>query len=687
MPGRPFARVAAVFLVAFAPSAEVGADAADLVLGCQDRYEEVAPGLEPGSRASFSFAVEGEPRALVVQVDEVVRDNDVCELALEVDIYAIRDGAADELLATADESYYFDTIGDCANVSRLVPPGRYRAVVRNDHVLASLPWRLTVEAPCARTVACHDRFDLAMPEIPELRQNHVLLRLLPHVSALLATTNAGRPCRCAAEIDTTLELFALDEAGAWTLEEFHDDIDLEGNLCSRVDHAVAGGYLLLRDAGYRGRSVPAHSLSVHVPLCGICGDGFIDVGEGCDDGNDERGDGCSRQCEPDPCWSCAGEPSVCTELAPGSSCDNGAFCDGADSCENGECTPTGEDPCAGLGGCRGECNEEAGLCAAAAGTACEPDDDGCTLDVCDGLGACSHRLDTESCPPLVDCEHVLVAGPDPSNPASEQPFFFSVGVEESFVLETESSPGMCVKQLDTELRLYSIPAEGGEAVFFKDDDGGIDKCSRLEVTLAAQRYVAFVEWDPDRHATFLLTVRPAACPACGNGQLEGEEECDDGDATFEPGEICGAGCLTTPCGRPRGPVEGDPRPRASDALFALRAVVGSATCSSAVCDVDGDGGITAADALRILAAAVGQDVELVCPGPTASTTTTTVTATTVARPPSTTLGPASTTLRSTSTTDGSTSSTVAASSTTYPVCFAPASTLQPESFRRPRRRR
>jgi hypothetical protein len=57
---------------------------------------------------------------------------------------------------------------------------------------------------------------------------------------------------------------------------------------------------------------------------------------------------------------------------------------------------------------------------------------------------------------------------------------------------------------------------------------------------------------------------------------------------------------------------GVPLVTASDALFALQAAVGLITCELCVCDVNASGAVTAADALRILASAVGQDVTLDC---------------------------------------------------------------------------
>ncbi len=43
----------------------------------------------------------------------------------------------------------------------------------------------------------------------------------------------------------------------------------------------------------------------------LCGNGLLDDGEECDDGNSEDGDGCDSNCRIEPGWHCEGEPSVC----------------------------------------------------------------------------------------------------------------------------------------------------------------------------------------------------------------------------------------------------------------------------------------------------------------------------------------------------------------------------------------
>lgn len=38
--------------------------------------------------------------------------------------------------------------------------------------------------------------------------------------------------------------------------------------------------------------------------CTTCGNGILDAGEGCDDGNTHSGDGCSRECVIEVGWGC-----------------------------------------------------------------------------------------------------------------------------------------------------------------------------------------------------------------------------------------------------------------------------------------------------------------------------------------------------------------------------------------------
>jgi hypothetical protein len=118
-----------------------------------------------------------------------------------------------------------------------------------------------------------------------------------------------------------------------------------------------------------------------------------------------------------------------------------------------------------------------------------------------------------------------------------------------------------------------------------------------------------------------MAVSPAFAGAgspCGGGTVEEGEACDDGDSNSDAAGVwCTAGCEITPCGAPQSRKQ---KPVASDALFTLRASIGTATCDLRVCDTNGNGSITASDALQVLRKAVGLAVTLSCPatlgGPT-----------------------------------------------------------------------
>jgi cysteine-rich repeat protein len=67
-----------------------------------------------------------------------------------------------------------------------------------------------------------------------------------------------------------------------------------------------------------------------------CGNGTLDLDEECDDGNASDGDGCTRGCEVETCFVCAGAPSLCSPDG-GRPCEDGDACTGGDTCGGGAC--------------------------------------------------------------------------------------------------------------------------------------------------------------------------------------------------------------------------------------------------------------------------------------------------------------------------------------------------------------
>ncbi|HYC53431.1 MAG TPA: hypothetical protein VEL28_00615 [Candidatus Binatia bacterium] len=145
-----------------------------------------------------------------------------------------------------------------------------------------------------------------------------------------------------------------------------------------------------------GPDLVSHLVAVAL---GDCGNGQLDQGEECDDGNEAGGDCCSSTCELDAAGTaCAADGNACTNdvcTAGGvcgvpntASCNDGLFCNGADTCSGGSCSVHSGSPCSGGVQCNDQCNEAADNCLAPSGSACAGDGNPCTSDVCNGSGVC-----------------------------------------------------------------------------------------------------------------------------------------------------------------------------------------------------------------------------------------------------------------------------------------------------------
>jgi cysteine-rich repeat protein len=76
-----------------------------------------------------------------------------------------------------------------------------------------------------------------------------------------------------------------------------------------------------------------------------CGNGVLDPGEQCDDGNTFNGDGCSAQCTIESCYTCVGQPSICSPSPAGTACDDNNACTVGETCD-------GAGVCGGFTSCR-----------------------------------------------------------------------------------------------------------------------------------------------------------------------------------------------------------------------------------------------------------------------------------------------------------------------------------------------
>lgn len=168
-------------------------------------------------------------------------------------------------------------------------------------------------------------------------------------------------------------------------------IDILGNPfdCSLVAAGTLAGAALSSittalEQPLSGDTLTATRLAFSPP----CGDGLVQDGETCDDGNSVAGDGCSFSCEVEECYSCSGQPSVCAP-ADGAACDDGNACT-LDSCAAGHCVGVNDDgawctdnfPCTRDDSCLdGVCSGTPDI-----GASCNDTNVCTTSDVCTAIG-------------------------------------------------------------------------------------------------------------------------------------------------------------------------------------------------------------------------------------------------------------------------------------------------------------
>src|SRR5213594_4347118 len=141
----------------------------------------------------------------------------------------------------------------------------------------------------------------------------------------------------------------------------------------------------------------------------VCGNGVVDLGEQCDDGNLVGGDCCSPTCQFEPAGqACANNPCI-----SGSTCNGAAACVGGTPntlpCNDGNACTTA-DTCAG------------GVCVGGPPPNCV-DGNVCTTDTCDPATGCMNTANSSPCDDSDDCTTAdtcaggtCVGGPPPVCP-------------------------------------------------------------------------------------------------------------------------------------------------------------------------------------------------------------------------------------------------------------------------------
>jgi cysteine-rich repeat protein len=275
------------------------------------------------------------------------------------------------------------------------------------------------------------------------------------------------------------------------------------------------------EAGYACTGEP----SVCAP---ICGDGLITAGEACDDANTTAGDGCDAACAIEPGYVCAGEPSECVR------CGDGAL-DGAETCDDGNIKAG--DGCGAT--CAIEhgytCTGEPSVCVTTCGdgvvAATEGCDDGNTTagDGCDSGCHTEHGFGCIEEPSI--CE--VHCGNGEISPGEECDDGNNVAGDGCGVKCTREPGFTC--DMGEPTKCLAICGDGivvaGEAcddANFEPNDG-CDASCKVEA--------GYVCGGP--------AGEPSQCvPLCGDGLIIAGEACDDGNLVS--GDCCSASCQVEP---------------------------------------------------------------------------------------------------------------------------------------------
>ncbi len=308
-------------------------------------------------------------------------------------------------------------------------------------------------------------------------------------------------------------------------------------------------------------------------LSGDCGDGRVNEGEQCDDGNNIDSDGCSGLCELEAGWSCDGSPSVCF-----TTCGDG-FVAGVEQCDDGNTTP-GD-------GCDAECNSEVVGCGdgeiqSADGEECD-DGNSTAFDGCDDQCMVEDGWDCNGAPSL--CSEIcgdgstvgaeaMPGGCDDGNVVSGdgcdllcqvEPGYICVG--EPSVCETGCGDGTVagVEQCDDGNNSSGdgctsdcLPEDGWDC-----DDASPTFCAEIcgdGTTVGAEAQVGGCDdgnsiagdgCAPDctEEPGYHCTGEPSLCDTlCGDNVVAGLEQCDDGNTTDCDGCRGDCSAIETGCG-------------------------------------------------------------------------------------------------------------------------------------------
>lgn len=262
----------------------------------------------------------------------------------------------------------------------------------------------------------------------------------------------------------------------------------------------------------------------------VCGDGKAGLGESCDDGNVNPGDGCSETCQIEgPYWACA-FGSACVDVRDCNALTEAGLADGGD----GGCAPPPKVPVCGDG-------------IIDPGEACDDGNvtpnDGCSLD-CTAIEA------TWACPiPGQPCVTTMVCG-DGAVTGTEQCDDGNTNSGDGCSAACTIEPGWVCPVANVACNAagcgdgFIAGAEECDDNNANDNDGCSSTC-KLQTTK--------VTTSPTTNTPGKTTITNWKCPTpglactktvCGDGIREGTEQCDDGNKKALDG--CSPDCQWEP---------------------------------------------------------------------------------------------------------------------------------------------
>jgi fibro-slime domain-containing protein len=278
-------------------------------------------------------------------------------------------------------------------------------------------------------------------------------------------------------------------------------LSVVGTSCAGIKPMASAG-----SGGSNGRGTGGHSASdggTPPPVDAItinpmlCGNGVLDPGEQCDDGNTVGGDGCTPLCQIEQGWTCPtpGQPCVRTEI-----CGDGIL-QPPEQCDDGN-VASGD-------GCSSTCMIEPGWVCRVPGKPCTPT---CGDGMITGTKTCDDGNDVSGDGCSSTCQV------EPGWTCTGMPSVCTKAVCGNGIIETGEA---C--DCGTSVTKFPSGCTGPNGLFNGDGTGCSTTCTK----------------EPICRGTNGTGATHACATSCGNGNLEAGEQCDDGNL------IDGDGCSST----------------------------------------------------------------------------------------------------------------------------------------------